>query len=244
MNNNLNRFAYCITMLKYYNDNSTIEIGVDEAGRGPLFGRVYSAAVCLPKNGDFDYSVIKDSKRFSNKQKIKQVEELIKEKALYYSISYRDEKVIDKINILQATQDAMHESIVNIIKKCDEDNRSNHKDTDKYVLLIDGTYFNILTYMNDDMLEVYDHVCIKGGDNIYYSIAAASILAKVARDEYIRELCEQHPELKEQYSIDTNKGYGAKKHIEGIRTHGITEWHRKSYAICKDYVTPSGQNIR
>lgn len=234
--------VYCITMLKCYNDNSTIEIGVDEAGRGPLFGRVYSAAVCLPKNGDFDYSLIKDSKKFSNKQKLKQVEELIKEKALYYSISYRDEKVIDKINILQATQDAMHESIINIINNHNHHNISNNKEIDKYLLLIDGNYFNILTYMNDDMLEVYDHICIKGGDHIYHSIAAASILAKVARDEYISELCEQHPELKEHYSIDTNKGYGAKKHIEGIRTHGITGWHRKSYAICKDYVTPA-ENI-
>ena len=220
-------------MLKCYNENSMIEIGVDEAGRGPLFGRVYSAAVCLPKDGNFDYTSIKDSKKFSSKKKLKEVEEFIKKNSLYYSISYRDETIIDKINILQATQDAMHDSINNIIDKNDESNRDIEH---QYLLLIDGNYFNPLTYMKDDMLEVHNHVCIKGGDNTYYSIAAASILAKVARDEYISELCEQNQELKDKYSIDTNKGYGAKKHIEGIREFGITQWHRKSYAICKDYV--------
>jgi ribonuclease HII len=77
---------------------------------------------------------------------------------------------------------------------------------------------------------------VEGGDNKYSSIAAASILAKVARDTYIDELCQQNPELVERYSIDSNKGYGAKKHLDGIKEHGITVWHRRSFGICKEYV--------
>ena len=76
---------------------------------------------------------------------------------------------------------------------------------------------------------------IKGGDNKYTSIAAASILAKVARDKYISELCEENPELIERYSINTNKGYGSKKHMDGILKYGISKWHRKTFGICKNY---------
>jgi len=86
------------------------------------------------------------------------------------------------------------------------------------------------------MLESINSVCVEGGDNKYTSIAAASILAKVHRDAYIEELCSANPELIEHYSIDTNKGYGAKKHIDGIEMHGITKWHRRSFGICKKYV--------
>jgi ribonuclease HII len=81
-----------------------------------------------------------------------------------------------------------------------------------------------------------NHECIKGGDNEYCSIAAASILAKVERDKYIDELCKKYPELIEKYGIDTNKGYGAQKHINGIKKYGITKWHRKSFGICKNYI--------
>jgi ribonuclease HII len=77
---------------------------------------------------------------------------------------------------------------------------------------------------------------IEGGDNKYASIAAASILAKVERDTYIEQLCEQNPELSEHYGIDSNKGYGAKKHMDGIKQYGITIWHRRSFAPCKNYV--------
>jgi ribonuclease HII len=76
---------------------------------------------------------------------------------------------------------------------------------------------------------------IEGGDNKYTSIAAASILAKVERDKYILSLCDEHPELIEKYSLNTNKGYGSKKHLNGIKQYGITDWHRKSFGICKNY---------
>jgi ribonuclease HII len=88
---------------------------------------------------------------------------------------------------------------------------------------------------NTNKIESIRHTCIEGGDNKYVAIAAASILAKVERDKYIEELCLKYPELIEHYSIDNNKGYGAKKHIEGIKQYGITLWHRKSFGICKNY---------
>ena len=81
--------------------------------------------------------------------------------------------------------------------------------------------------------EQLNHILIEGGDNKYCSIAAASILAKVERDKYIEELCKENPELIEKYGIDQNKGYGAKRHLDGIREHGITIWHRRSFGICK-----------
>ena len=208
----------------YQNDKNIYEIGVDEAGRGPLFGRVYAAAVCLPKDGSFDISMVKDSKKYTSKKKLMEAYDYVINHALYYSVAYRDEKAIDKINILQATQECMHESINNIINK--------NKDLN-YLLLIDGNYFIPITYIQDDSIEVYNHVCVKGGDNIYASIAAASILAKVERDKYIDELCEDDPELDAKYGIASNKGYGTKKHIEGIKEHGITCYHRLSYKTCR-----------
>ena len=104
-------------------------------------------------------------------------------------------------------------------------------------LLIDGNYFNPINIINKktNKLETIPYTCVEGGDNKYTAIAAASILAKVERDKYIEELCGKHPELIEHYAINSNKGYGAKKHIDGIKEHGITIWHRRSFGICKNY---------
>jgi ribonuclease HII len=215
----------------YMNDTNAYEIGVDEAGRGPLFGRVYSAAVILPKRDDFKYDIIKDSKRFSSKKKLLEVADYIKTNALAWNVQYQDEKIIDTINILQATQRAMHYAIDNII----DTDLVKSTDLDKILLLIDGNYFNKYSTLRNGKIQEVSNVCIEGGDNKYTSIAAASILAKVERDNYIEKLCEDHPELSEKYSINSNKGYGAKKHIEGIKQHGITQWHRKSYGICKQF---------
>lgn len=214
-------------------DPNIIEIGVDEAGRGPLFGRVYVASVILPKDMSFDHFKMKDSKKFHSKKKIQEVSEYIKENAIAWSVSYEDESTIDTINILQATQLSMHKSILKTI----ENNYTKDNTKKKYKLLIDGNYFKPFTdktYLKH--VETLDSVCIEGGDNKYTAIAAASILAKVARDQYIEELCELNPELDERYSILSNKGYGAKKHIEGIKEHGITIWHRRSFGICKSYI--------
>ena len=199
-----------------------MEAGVDEAGRGPLFGRVYTAAVIL--DDTFDHSRVKDSKKFTSKKKIKDASDYIKQHAVDWSITYADEKVIDEINILKATMKSMRESILNLKKKPDH-------------LLIDGNYFKPITYLNKktNRIEAIPHTTVEGGDNKYASIAAASILAKVERDRYITELCEQNPTLSEYYGIDSNKGYGAKRHLDGIKAHGITIWHRRSFGICKNY---------
>lgn len=216
---------------KYYNaDESVYEIGVDEAGRGPLFGRVYAAAVILPKDDSFDHSKMKDSKLFHSQKKIKDVAEYIKSQAIAYSIEYSDEKEIDSINILQATQNAMHKAISNVMQQLTEKK--------ELLLLIDGNYFNPMCHYNKET-QKYDttpHLCIEGGDAKYTSIAAASILAKVTRDEYILELCSEYPELNEKYDLLKNNGYGTKKHLDGIKLHGITQWHRKSFGICKQFV--------
>lgn len=216
-------------MLKtsYSSEPNIIEVGIDEAGRGPLFGRVYSAAVVLPKD-NFDFSQIKDSKKFHSKRKIEKVANYIKDNALYWSVNYEDEKTIDRVNILKATQWSMHKNINKIMDEC-------YEADGQYLLLVDGNYFLPYTrIVNNDIVKI-NHVCVESGDNQYSSIAAASILAKVERDQYIEDLCEEHPDLKEKYSIHTNKGYGAQKHLEGIKTHGISEWHRKSFGICKQF---------
>jgi ribonuclease HII len=216
-------------------DVDIFEIGVDEAGRGPLFGRVYTAAVVLPKDDSFDHSRVKDSKKFNSKKKIEEVADYVKENAIAWYVSFEDEKVIDEINILQATQRSMHSSILETRKQL----IGKMKDKNyKIELLIDGNYFNPITILNKttSKIETIPYTTIEGGDNKYTAIAAASILAKVERDKYINELCEQNPTLSEYYSIDSNKGYGAKKHLDGIKEHGITIWHRRSFGICKKYV--------
>jgi len=109
---------------------------------------------------------------------------------------------------------------------------------EKLHLLIDGNYFNPYSHYNKtrQIVETIPHTCFEGGDNKYTCIAAASILAKVARDEYIEKLCYENPELSEKYGIDSNKGYGAKKHLDGIKEHGITIWHRRTFGICKQFI--------
>ena len=225
-----------------HNDSeSIIEIGVDEAGRGPLFGRVYTAAVILPKDDSFDYSMVKDSKKYHSKKKIDEAAEYVINNALAWHVSYEDEKKIDEINILQATQSAMHSAIIETRKlynkKMTEQNKKENSDYNIH-LLIDGNYFKPITSFNKstNRLETIPYITVEGGDNKYASIAAASILAKVFRDNYIQDLCDANPELAEHYGIDSNKGYGAKKHMDGIKQHGITIWHRRTFAPCKNYV--------
>ena len=208
----------------YKEDDDIFEIGVDEVGRGPLFGRVYTGAGILPKDTDFDFTLLKDSKKFTNVKKIKEVAEYIKEHAVSWAVTYKDETIVDKINIRQSVLTSMHDSIKNVMTE-----------NKKYFLLVDGNDFKPYMKFENDTFNQIEHKCIEGGDNKYCAIAAASILAKTERDKYIEDLCEEHPELKERYSLDKNKGYGTKLHIEGIKKYGISKWHRKSYGICKGY---------
>lgn len=206
------------------------EIGIDEVGRGPMFGRVYSGAVVLPKEG-FDYSAMKDSKKFTSKKKLAAAAEYIKTHALYWAVSWENETTIDKINIRQATFKAMHQNVKKILEKINIGGK--FTTYDDIFLLVDGHDFKPYTIIDGDCFTAINHDCVKGGDNKYASIAAASILAKVERDNYILELCEKYPVLCDRYGLDGNKGYGAKRHMDGIREHGITQWHRKSFGICK-----------
>jgi ribonuclease HII len=219
---------------KFYNmDTKIIEVGCDEAGRGPMFGRVYSGAVVLPKDDSFDHFKMKDSKKFTSKnpKKIQEVAEYIKEHAVAWAVEYEDERVIDEINILQATQSAMHKAIRSVLRQL------NSIDTNNLFLLIDGNYFKPLTLFNknNNRIENAKYETVEGGDNKYTAIAAASILAKVERDKYIEVLCSENPELVERYGIDGNKGYGSKRHMDGIKQYGITKWHRRTFGICKTF---------
>lgn len=215
----------------HVDDPDVLEIGVDEAGRGPLFGRVYAAAVVLPR--DFDCSMVKDSKKYTSQKKIEAAAAYIQEHAIAWHVWYEDEKKIDEINILQATQLAMHSAIHEVQRKCE------HVPHTSFHLLIDGNYFNPMIVYDKvkQKISQIPHLTVEKGDNTYASIAAASILAKVHRDQYIADLCAEHPELNEHYSILSNKGYGAKKHMDGLKEHGVTQWHRLSFAPCRKYCT-------
>ena len=213
-----------------YDAENTFEIGIDEAGRGPLFGRLYVGAVILPKTSDFRHDLMKDSKKFHSKKKIREVADYIKRAALYWSVQYVEPAVIDEINIRQSVFRGMHECIRDILTKGGDSTIS----SDNTLLLVDGNDFKPFTQYDatSETIVAFRHETVEGGDNKYTCIAAASILAKVERDQYIADLCLENPELVERYGIDTNMGYGTKKHIQGIETHGITQWHRKSYARC------------
>mgnify|MGYP001298918032 FL=1 len=205
-----------LDMLEPFMNKDEIEVGLDEAGRGPLFGRVYVGAAILPQDDSFNHSMMRDSKKLSERKRLIAFD-YIKEYALDWVIHYKDEKYIDKHNIFAANYNAMHEAVNKLLIKPDH-------------ILVDGNYFKPCMYNDDDYVN---HTTVVKGDDKYTPIAAASILAKVGRDKYIKELCDKYPLLDEYYGIASNKGYGAQKHMEGIKTHGISPWHRKSFGICK-----------
>ena len=225
-------------LLKKYINNTLFEIGIDEVGRGPMFGRVYSAAVILPINDTFKYECLKDSKKFTSQKKITEVADYIKANALFWAICYEDEKAIDTLNIRNATLKAMHNAISAIIAKYNESvNNINEIDLNTlFYLLIDGNDFKCYTYFckTSNVIKQLNNVLVEGGDNKYCSIAAASILAKVERDNYIRAMCLEFPKLDTYYGLLNNKGYGTIKHMEGIKKYGISKWHRITYGCCKD----------
>lgn len=225
--------------LCYKTTSDCFEIGIDEAGRGPLFGRVYVAGVVLPKHGSIDFSKVRDSKKLSSKKR-KTMSDFIKENAISYYIHYTEAEEIDRINIRESVLRGMKECA----KKNIEELQKKHGATlDLCFIMVDGNDFP--PYMSFDQqtnkLEPVQHETFIGGDNIYTVIAAASILAKVARDEYILDLCEKNILLKEVYGLHTHMGYGTKKHLDAIRENGITQYHRKSFGICK--VAPTKECI-
>ena len=204
-------------MLKRYHFKDTLEVGIDEAGRGPLFGRVYVGAVILPQDDSFDHTLMRDSKKLSKKRRL-EAYEYIKDNAIDWTSYWLSAEDIDKHNVFQATHKAMHKALDQLLVRPEQ-------------ILVDGNKF----YAYRDKNEIVPHMCVVGGDNKYCSIAAASIIAKVEHDKHIDEMCEKYPNLNTFYDLKNNKGYGTKKHIEGIKTHGISAWHRKTFGICKKY---------
>ena len=179
--------------------------GVDEVGRGPLIGSVVAACVVLPKG--FVLEGLNDSKKLSEKKR-EQFYDIIKDKAISIGIGIVDEKVIDEINIYEATKLAMKEAIKNTNIKLEH-------------VLIDAMPLDI---------DV-DTTSIIKGDAKSISIAAASVIAKVTRDRMMYDLDKKYP----MYGFANNKGYGTKKHIEAIKEFGITKYHRLSFKPVSDY---------
>jgi ribonuclease HII len=205
-------------------DANTYEIGIDEAGRGPLFGRLYVAGVVLSKT--MDTTEIRDSKKLT-KKKLQEQYTYIQENAIVYHIAYVEANEIDKINIREAVVKGMHECACECINQLENAPKPNDQET--FFLCVDGNDFP--PYYHNGTRISWE--TFTGGDNTYASMAAASILAKVARDNYIKSLCEKYPKLSELYGMDKHMGYGTKQHLEAIRTHGITDFHRKTFGTCK-----------
>jgi len=205
-------------MQQYY-VNGSLEIGLDEAGRGCLLGPVFTAGVILNDlNSNPPPYEIRDSKKCSEKVRIA-LREYIEDNSIAFCVEMIDNDRIDKVNILNATMEGMEKCVDNITSVMNVDR-----------LLVDGNYFP--PYMNKSTLEFIPHTCITGGDDKYYNIAAASILAKEYRDEYIKELCEKNNIL-DKYDIRNNKGYGTKTHMLALKEYGPTEFHRKSFKPCQ-----------
>lgn len=191
-------------MLKqFFSNKETIECGCDEAGRGCLAGPVVAAAVILPQG--FSHPLLNDSKKLSDKQR-RFLRPIIEQNAIAYCVGFVSNEEIDKINILQASFLAMNRAIEGLKQKPE-------------LLLIDGNRFNNKT---DIAFQ-----CIVKGDSLYQSIAAASILAKTYRDDYMLNLHKEFP----KYHWDKNMGYPTKQHRQAIIENGISPFHRKSFNL-------------
>ncbi|MBO5593085.1 MAG: ribonuclease HII [Prevotella sp.] len=193
-------------MLKSHFYEGKIEAGCDEAGRGCLAGSVYAAAVILPD--DYQNELLNDSKQLTEKKRY-QLREIIQRDAVAWAVGIVTPEEIDKINILNASILAMHRALDQLKVRPE-------------AVIVDGNRFK--------KYQDLPHTTIVKGDGKYLSIAAASILAKTYRDDYMNQLAEEYP----QYDWLSNKGYPTKKHREAIKQFGITPYHRKSYNLLGD----------
>ena len=193
-------------MLKSHYYESLIEAGCDEAGRGCLAGSVYAAAVILPS--DYQNELLNDSKKLTAKKRYTLREEIERD-AIAWAVGIVTPEEIDKINILNASFLAMHRALDQLQVRPE-------------AVIVDGNRFK--------PYQDLPSTTIVKGDGKYLSIAAASILAKTYRDDYMLSLAEEYP----QYDWQSNMGYPTKKHRQAIREHGITPYHRKSYNLLGD----------
>jgi len=195
-------------LLSFFLENK-IEAGCDEAGRGCLAGPVFAAAVILPP--DFENDVLNDSKKLSEKQRY-QLRPMIEEQALSWAVIAIDNREIDEVNILNASFLAMNRAVQKLKIKPEH-------------LLIDGNRFRPQTGI--------PFTCMVKGDGRFYSIAAASVLAKTYRDDYMLKIHKEIP----LYDWDRNKGYPTKKHRAAIRTHGPSIYHRMSFRLLDEQLS-------
>lgn len=195
-------------MLLPYYTQGIIEAGCDEAGRGCLAGSVYAASVILPP--DYSHPLLNDSKQLTAKQRYK-LREDIERDAISWAVGIVTAQEIDAMNILRASITAMHRAVDSLKVRPE-------------ALIIDGNRF--YPY-KDAQGNTVPHTTIVKGDGKYLSIAAASILAKTYRDDYMRELHQQYP----QYGWDRNAGYPTRQHRDAIRQFGITPVHRKTFNL-------------
>jgi ribonuclease HII len=192
--------------LKAFLEPDRLEAGCDEAGRGPLAGPVYAAAVILPP--DFHHPLLNDSKQLTARQR-ETLRPIIEKEAVAWAVEAVSAEEIDQLNILWASVTGMQRAVLRLDPAPD-------------FLLIDGNKFRPF-----DRFGRKDYRTVVHGDATYASIAAASILAKTYRDEFMRELARDYP----QYGWDSNMGYPTAAHIEAIRRYGYTPWHRKSFHV-------------
>jgi ribonuclease HII len=200
-------------MLAPFLHSHLTEAGLDEAGRGCYAGPVYAAAVILPKG--FHHPLLNDSKKLNEKQR-DLLRPVIEKESIAFAVAAIDNNEIDKINILKASFAAMHRCVDQLPVQPE-------------MLLIDGNRFT--RYKN------IPHQCIVKGDGKYAAIAAASILAKTYRDEYMNRLHHEFP----YYGWDNNKGYGTTIHRDAIALHGLCKYHRRSFNILPGSFLPAGR---
>jgi ribonuclease HII len=190
-------------MLQPFYDEKFIEAGCDEAGRGCLAGPVYAAAVILPK--DFHHPLLNDSKQLTEEQRY-ELRPVIEQQAISYAVASLDNKQIDKYNILRASFKSMHLAIKQLSIQPE-------------LLLIDGNRFA--------RYKRIPHKCVIQGDGIYASIAAASVLAKTYRDDFMKALHKKFP----KYNWTQNKGYATREHQEALDQYGPCKFHRKTFRL-------------
>jgi ribonuclease HII len=196
-------------MLRSFLYHNLIEAGCDEAGRGCLAGPVVAAAVIMPKN--YKHPVLNDSKKLTSKQRNELRQEII-DSAIAWKVAFVGNEEIDEMNILRASIKAMHLAIEGLSKQ-------------PQFLLIDGNRF--FPY------KEIKHKTIIKGDGLFFSIAAASVLAKTFRDEYMETIHKEFPD----YGWNKNKGYGTSFHREALLKHGLTPYHRKSFSLFNTQLT-------